>query len=162
MQLQGRTLPIIILIIIPFFAGISISMSCSECSNSNYITIAAQACYLIVIVYALYPIVLTTERFSKRNYANIANEFEFTKKSLFVALTILVILVIIALLLTYLHIILHFILNDASLAILAASLATAIGCIFRISVYTARKDFRFYLARGYVESHRKKRIISIK
>jgi hypothetical protein len=139
-------------------------MSCSECSNSNYITIAAQACYLIVIVYALYPIVLTAERLSKRNYENIANEFEFTKKSLFVALTILVILVIIALLLTNLHIILHFILNDVSLAILAASLATAIGSICRISAYTARKDFRFYLARGYcrISSEKKNNFDKIK
>jgi hypothetical protein len=58
-------------------------------------------------------------------------------------------LAIIALLLTYLHIILHSNLYDASIAILAASLATVIGSIFRISVYTARKNFRFYLARGY-------------
>ena len=132
-------------------------MACSECSNSTYVTITAQACYLIVIVYALYPIFLTEEKFSKCNYENIANEFEFTKKSLFVALTILVIMAIIALLLTYLHIILHFFLNDASLAILAASLATAIGSIFRISVYTARKDFRFYLARGYCRISSKKK-----
>ena len=65
---------------------------------------AAQACYLIVIVYALSPIVFTTQRFSKRNYENIANEFEFIKKTLFVGLPILVIVVIVAQLLTHLQI----------------------------------------------------------
>ncbi len=72
--------------------------------NSNYIPFikrAAQPCYLIVIVYALYPIVFTAETFSKNNYENIANEFEFTKKSLFVGLPILVILITVSELLRY-------------------------------------------------------------
>jgi len=54
---------------------------------------AAQTCYIIVIAYALYPIAIRAERFSKNNFEDIANEFEFVKKSLFVALPILVVVV---------------------------------------------------------------------
>jgi hypothetical protein len=109
---------------------------------------------VIVIVYALSHIVFTAQRFSKNNYENIANEFDFIKKSLFVGLPILVILITISELLTYFkingYLLSHyFFLYDAIFAILAASVATVTGCLLRIVVYTARREFRFYLARGY-------------
>lgn len=160
MQLSGKTLPIIILIVIPVFAGLCMYVygyflfnPSVSYPNSNYKR-AAQACYLIVIAYALSPIVFTAERFSKNNYENIANEFEFIKKALFVGLPILVILITISELLTYFkingYLLSHyFFLYDAIFAILAASVATVTGCLLRIVVCTAKIEFRFYLARGY-------------
>jgi hypothetical protein len=120
--------------------------------NSFYINLlhrAAQACYLIVIIYGLYPAVFTAQKFSKNNYEYIANEFEFIKKSLFVGLPILVIVVIVSQLLSHFQISLPFSLYDAVFAILAASVATVTGCLLRIVTYTARREFRFYIARGF-------------
>jgi len=110
---------------------------------------AFQACYVIVIVYALTPVIFSSERFSKNNYESIAYEFEFIKKSLFIGLPILVIIVIVSLLLTYFRITPAPSLYDVMLAILAASVATVTGSFLRIVAYTARREFRFYLARGY-------------
>lgn len=120
--------------------------------NSYYINFlhrAAQACYIIVIIYGLLPIVFTAENFSKNNYGNIAIEFEFIKKSLFVGLPILVIVVIVTQLLSHFQITVTFSIYDSIFAILAASVATVTGCLLRIVTYTARREFRFYLARGY-------------
>jgi hypothetical protein len=167
MQLSGKTLSVIFVIVIPIFTGICVYVyghflfknPSSVYPNSNFITLfalrAAQVCYLIIIAYALYPILFTVERLSKSNYENIAHEFEFIKKSLFVGVPVLVIVIIIARLLTYFQIngylVSHyFILYDASFAILAASIATVIGSLLRIAVYTAKRELRFYLARGYI------------
>jgi uncharacterized linocin/CFP29 family protein len=43
----------------------------------------------------------------------------------------------------------YFIVYDFSFAILASSLLTVIGALIRIAAYTARKEFRLYLAKGY-------------
>ena len=115
---------------------------------------AAQACYLIVIVYGLYPIVFSAKSYYKKSYENIVPEFEFTKKILFVGVPILIFLIIISQLFIYFQIndVLfrdYFILYDGLIAILAATIATMIGALLRIAVYTARKEFRLYLARGY-------------
>jgi hypothetical protein len=120
--------------------------------NSYYINLlhrAAQACYIIVIIYGLLPVVFTAEKFSKNNYENIAIEFDFIKKCLFVGLPILVIVVIVTQLLSHFQITVTFSLYDTIFAILAASVATVTGCLLRIVTYTARREFRFYLARGY-------------
>jgi len=121
--------------------------------NSFYINLlhrAAQACYIIVIIYSLLPVVFTAEKFSKNNYENIAIEFDFIKKCLFVGLPILVIVVIVTQLLSLFQItITPFTLYDSIFAILAASVATVTGCLLRIVTFTARREFRFYLARGY-------------
>jgi hypothetical protein len=128
-------------------------------SNSNYVNLislrAAQVCYLIFIVYGLCPIAFRPERFSTFNYENIANEYEFVKKCLFVGLPVLVILITVSRLLTYFqldyYLLNHYLtLYDASFAILAASIATVLGSLLRIAVYTAKREFRYYLARGYI------------
>jgi flagellar biosynthesis protein FlhB len=83
--------------------------------NPYYINLlhrAAQTCYIIVIIYGLLPIVFTAEKFSKKNYENIAIEFEFIKESLFVGLPILVIVVIVTQLLSHFQITVTFSLYD--------------------------------------------------
>ena len=122
--------------------------------NTNLITEifhrASQACYFIIIVYGLYPIVFTAERIKNNNYETIANDFEFIKKSLFIGLPILVIVIIIIELPRYFQIIMPPILYGASVAILVASIAAVIGPFLRTVAYTVRREFRFYLARGYI------------
>jgi hypothetical protein len=150
---------------IPIFAGMCfyvygyLSLNPSAIyPGQNYITLvtlrAAQTCYLLVIIYGLFSIAFSVERFRKKNHANIATEFEFTKTCLFIGVTILVILIIIARLFTYFQINAellshYFILYDLSFAILAASIIAVIGAFLRIVVYTTRKEFRLYLAKGY-------------
>ena len=115
----------------------------------------------MVIIYGLYPISFSARRLSNKNYANISIEFEFTKKCLFIGVPLLVVLIIISRIFTYFqlngellsH---HFILYDLSFAILAASILGVTGALLRISTYTARKDFRLYLARGYCKLALKK------
>ena len=159
--------------VIPIFAGTCIyiygyfTLSPSAIyPSSNYVILvtlrAAQVCYLIVIIYGLYPIAFSAERFSKKSQTNIVIEFEFTKKCLFVGVPVLVILIIIARLFTYFQIndelLRHyFIVYDLSFAILATSILSVIGALLRIAAYTARKEFRLYLARGYCKIASRKR-----
>jgi len=105
-------------------------------------------------VYGLYPIVFPPERFGKKNYTIIVTDFEFTKKTLFVGVPILVLLILVSRIFSYFQIndVLirdYFILYFGLIAILAATIATMIGALLRITVYTSRKDFRFYLSKGY-------------
>src|SRR5215469_8561971 len=145
-QLRDKTVPIVVLIVIPIFAGIGMyaygysflnpSIINPNSFYNNLLHRAAQACYLIVIIFGLCPIVFTAQRFSKNNYRYIANEFEFIKKSLFVGLPILIIVVIVSQLLSHLQVTIALSLFDAIFAILAASVATVTGCFLRIVTYT--------------------------
>jgi hypothetical protein len=115
----------------------------------------------MVIIYGLYPISYSAERLSKKNHVNIAIEFEFTKKCLFVGIPLLIILIIVARLFTYFQIndelLRHyFIVYDFSFAVLATSILSVVGALLRIVAYTARNEFRIYLARGYCKIASKK------
>ena len=100
-----------------------------------------------------YPITFTKKRYTKA-YQDIAIEFEFIKKILFIATPILIILTIIDQLFTYVQIssylTSHFLLlYDFSFAILASSMAVVIGALLRVSSQIIKKEFRFYLSKGY-------------
>jgi hypothetical protein len=157
---MNKILSIIVVIAIPIFAGISFyvysyfSLNPSPANtDTNLIALfhrSFQACYFIIIIYGLYPIIFRAEKIKKHNYATIANEFEFIKKSLFIGLPILVTITIVAELPGYSQITLTPILYDTSLGILVASIAAVIGTFLRIAIYTAKREFRLYLARGYI------------
>jgi hypothetical protein len=103
----------------------------------------------------VYPVIFTAKKYVKENsYQDIAIEFEFIKKILFIGIPILVILTTTDRLFTYLQIneylINHYLfLYDLSFAILASSMAVVISALLRISTQIIKKEFRFYLARGY-------------
>jgi hypothetical protein len=170
MQLHSKTLRIVFLIFIPsliavcsyvygyyYFETLSTGQYFSLSSNSiAFVTlVSALSCYLLVIIYGLYPIIFTTDKYiEKKGYQNIASEFEFIKKILFVGIPILIILTTADQYLTYLQInsylITHYLpLYDFSFAILASSISVVIGALLRIVTQVTRKEFRFYLAKGY-------------
>ena len=111
------------------------------------------ASYIPIIVYGLYPLAYTSKKYAKR-YRDIAIEFEFIKKILFVGIPLLVISITIDQLFTYLQInsylISHYLpFYDFSFAILISSTAVVIGALLRLSTQVIKKEFRFYLGKGY-------------
>jgi hypothetical protein len=98
---------------------------------------------------------LTAEKYIKnKRYQDIANEFEFINKILFIGIPILIILTTTDQSFTYLKIngylvSLYLPLYDFSFAILVSSIAVVIGALLRIASQIAKKEFRFYLANGY-------------
>lgn len=170
MQLHGKTLRIIFVIFIPsvialcayiygyyYFGTVSTDHYFDLSSNNTaFITlVCAVACYVVVIIYGVYPIIFTAEKYIKqKNCQDIAIEFEFIKKILFIGIPILIILTTTDQLFTYLQIngylISHYLLlYDFSFAILASSMAVVIGALLRVSTQIIKKEFRFYLAKGY-------------
>lgn len=170
----GKTLQIIFLIFIPsiiaicsyiygyyYFPTILSSSDHYFSPSSNhtaFITlVSALGCYVLVIIYSVYPIIFAAERYiikEKKGYQDIANEFEFVRKVLFVSIPILIILTTTDQLFTYLQISRYLIsyylpFYDFSFAILTSSMAVVIGALLRVSTQFIRKEFRFYLAKGY-------------
>ena len=155
MQLSGRAIPPISLIFIPSFIGICYyfygyylgTFSIGHPLLLLLILGTAVACYAIVIAYGLSPLIFSTEKYSKkRSHENIVVEFEFIKKIVFTAMTILIILVIAdeSSLISY-----YLPLFDFFLAIFTSSLAVAIGAVLRIATQVTKKEFMLYLAKGY-------------
>lgn len=123
---------------------------------SNQIVYGASAsavcCYGIIILYGMYP--LLQKHNEKTDYQNVAGEFEFVKKILFITIPILIILTISDQYFIYLQItssLIKYFLPwyDLSLAIWVSSIAVVIGALLRIGAQIANKEFRFYLAKGY-------------
>jgi hypothetical protein len=167
-QTHGKTLPITFLIFIPsviavcsYLYGYYYFPAVSSLSDHNFISnqtafitlVSALGCYVIVIIYGVYPIVFTAEKY-KKSYHNIASEFEFIKKVLFVSMPILIILTTVDQLFTYFQVS-NYLTNyylpfyDFSFAILASSMAVVMGALLRVSTRIIKKEFRFYLAKGY-------------
>jgi hypothetical protein len=121
--------------------------------NSNHIVfISLLVCYIVVIIYGLYPIRFNKKRYAK-GYQDIVVEFEFIKKTLFVAIPILITLTIIDQLFTYLqissYIIGHYLILYAfSFSILVSSMAVVTGAPLRVLTHAIKKEFRLYLAKG--------------
>ncbi|HET7285274.1 MAG TPA: hypothetical protein VFI70_11365 [Nitrososphaeraceae archaeon] len=166
-QTHGKTLPITFLIFIPsiiaicwyiygyyYFPTLSSSDHNFSSNHTAFITlVSALGCYVIIIIYGVYPITFTSEKYKKR-YHDIASEFEFIKKVLFVSIPILIILTTVDQLFTYFQISSYLIsyylpYYDLSFAILASSMAVVIGALLRVSTRIIKKEFRFYLAKGY-------------
>src|SRR5690349_16227456 len=99
MQLNGKTLRVIFLIVVPsliavfsyvygyyYFGSLSAGNYFYLSSNNTaFVTLAsALACYIVVIVYGVYPLIFTSEKYMKKQgYQNVVTEFEFIKKTLF-------------------------------------------------------------------------------
>jgi len=116
--------------------------------HSNYFLFlvlrSAQGCYAITIAYDLSPIILSTKYANKSGFEKIVCEFEFVKKILFTAMPILIIS------LSYQFQVSSYpIVNAIVEGIFASSLAIATGTVVRIATQVAKKEFRFYLAKGY-------------
>jgi hypothetical protein len=170
LQLYGRTIPTIFLILVPSFIGIcyyfygyyyfvAFSTGNSVNLHSNYLAFlvlrSGQACYSIVIAYGLFPIISTEKHTKKRPYENIVVEFEFIKKIVFTVMPILILILIVDGIFTNLQlyrsdlISQYLPLYDLFFAIFASSVAVAIGAVLRIATQVARGAFRLYLAKGY-------------
>lgn len=127
--------------------------------NSNHIAfialVCALLCYTLVIIYGFYPIIFTAEKYIKhKGYQDIAIEFKFVKKTLFIGIPILIILTTADQLLTYLQLDSYLLNNylllyDFSFAILASSIAVVIGALLRVLTQIIKSEFRLYLAKGY-------------
>jgi hypothetical protein len=168
MQLSGKTFRITFLIFIPsilalcmyvygynYFGAIAAGNSVDISSNYNafIFLVCSLACYLAVIIYGLYPLTFTKKKYVKI-YQDIAGEFEFVKKILFIGIPILIILTIVDQLFTYVQLSSYMtghylLLYDFSFAILASSMAIVIGALLRVSTHIIKREFRFYLAKGY-------------
>jgi hypothetical protein len=170
MQLNGKTLRVIFLIVVPsltavfsyvygyYYFGILSTGNYFYLSSNHiaFVTLAsALACYIVVIIYGVYPLIFTAEKYiKKQGYQNVVTEFEFIKKILFIGIPIMIILTATDRLFTYLQInyylISHYLLlYDFSFAILASSIAVVISALLRIATQVIKKRFRFYLAMGY-------------
>ena len=165
MRLSGITLPIIFLVLIPFFIAICYYIygyyyfsGLLLTGHYFYVRIPmafALVCYLAVIVYGAYPMVLRSERyFKKKRFASFVTEFEFMKNSFFVSLTVFIILTIADMYMTYSQIskllVGHYLpFYDFIFAILASSVAVVIGALLRLAAQATKKEFRFYLAKAY-------------
>lgn len=163
MQLTRKTIPMIFLIFVPSYIGIcyyiygymvysALSTGHEFNLHSNYflypVLKSAQGCYVIIIAYGLSPIIRSTKYTKNTGYEKIVSEFEFIKKISFIAMPILIISL--TLILLFPQVISYNYLSYAlGVAIFASSAAVAIGTIVRISSRVAKKEFRFYLARGY-------------
>jgi hypothetical protein len=122
--------------------------------HSNYFIFlalrSAQGCFVIIIAYALSPIMLSNKYIKRTGYEKIVFEFEFIKKILFTAVPILIISLTYQFQVSSYHPISNYLLLIALVeAIFASSLASAMGTIVRIATQLAKKEFRFYLAKGY-------------
>jgi hypothetical protein len=168
MQLSGKTFRITFLTFIPSIIALymyvygynyfrAIATGNSFDLGSNYFAfvslVSALACYLAVIIYGLSPLTFTTKKYVK-SYQDIADEFEFVKKILFIGIPVLIILTIIDQLFTYFqlssYLTSHYLLlYDFSFAILAFSMAIVIGALLRVASHIIKREFRFYLAKGY-------------
>ncbi len=169
MQLNGKT-RVIFLILLPSFIAIcsyvygyyyfgSLSAGNYFYVSSNHIAfvtlVSALACYIVVIVYGVYPLIFTAEKYIKRQgYQNVVTEFEFIKKILFIGIPIMIILTATDRFFTYLqmndYLISHYLLlYDFSFAVLASSIAVVVSALLRVATQVTKRQFRFYLARGY-------------
>ena len=170
MQLNGKTLRVIFLIVVPSLIAVfsyvygyyyfgSLSAGNYFYVSSNHIAfvtlVSALACYIVVIIYGVYPIIFTAEKYiKKQGYQNVVTEFEFIKKILFIGIPIMIILTATDRLFTYFqmndYLISHYLLlYDFSFAILTSSIAVVVSALLRIATQVIKRRFRFYLARGY-------------
>lgn len=171
MQLNGKSLRVIFLIVVPSIIAIcsyiygyyyfgSLSTGNYSYLISNHIIafvtlVPALACYLVVIIYGVYPVIFTAEKYiKKQGYQNLVTEFEFIKKILFIGIPIMIILTATDRLFTYFqmndYLISHYLLlYDFSFAILTSSIAVVVSALLRIATQVIKRRFRFYLARGY-------------
>jgi hypothetical protein len=154
MLLSSRAIPSIFLISIPSFIGLCYFLYgyyLQTFSNGHPFLLvlllqSASASYAIIIAYGLYPIILSTEKYTKRRNENIVVEFEFIKKLVFTAMPILIVLVLADRfqVLSY-----YSLLYDFFLAIFASSIAVVVGAMLRIATQVIKKEYRLYLAKGY-------------
>jgi len=170
MQRDAKTLRIIFLILVPSLIAIcsyvygyyyfgSLSTANYSYPSSNRIAfvtlVPALVCYILVIIYGAYPVLFTAEKYTRKHgYQNVVTEFEFIKKILFIGMPIMIVLTATDRLFTYLqmndYLISHYLLlYDFSFAILASSIAVVVSALLRIVTQVIKKQFRFYLARGY-------------
>ena len=136
-----------------YYADIQLKNDFSEI-YIKLILVFGYVCFVIVIIYGIHPLKFTSDRYQKMVNGNIAIEFDLIKKMFLIGMPALISLTIINFVITSLgmSVILqeqYLYLYDLLFAILIFSMAITMGSALRFTTYLAKKEFRFYLAKGY-------------